>query len=360
MESIVLKNLVKKWGNVPVVKNINLTINPSEFFVFLGPSGCGKTTILRMIAGLEEVSAGEVFIGNKKVNDLEPRKRDIAMVFQNYGLYPHMTVRNNIAYPLKVRKIPKKHHEALVLEASKKVRMENFLDRKPRQLSGGQHQRVALARAIVRRPKIFLMDEPLSNLDAKLRITTRSEIKKLQNELKVTTIYVTHDQVEAMTMADRILLMNQGEISQVGTPYELYNHPNNTFVASFIGSPPMNLIPGEINSGNFKSNILTLGGSDIPSKVKKMVNQPVILGVRPEDVEVIDKANERKANIKAKVYNLELLGDSLLLTVKNGEKLIVFKIDKDYQANIDDDVRIRILPNKCHFFYGKTSQKIEL
>ncbi|MEC8256206.1 MAG: ABC transporter ATP-binding protein, partial [SAR324 cluster bacterium] len=244
MASVTLKGITKRWNEFVAVKDLSLLIEDQEFLVLLGPSGCGKTTTMRMIAGLEEPSHGEVFIGDRKVNNDLPKDRDVAMVFQNYGLYPHLSVYENIRYPLKVRKVPKSLHSEKVRQAAEKVQLDHLLERKPRELSGGQRQRVALARAIVRTPTVFLMDEPLSNLDAKLRVTMRAELKHLQHELKITTVYVTHDQIEAMTLADRVAVMDHGIISQLGPPEEIYNDPANLFVAGFIGSPPMNLIKG--------------------------------------------------------------------------------------------------------------------
>ena len=251
MAEIRLKNLSKRWGNFVGVDNFDMTIGDQEFLVLLGPSGCGKTTTMRMIAGLEDVSSGEIAIDGKVVNDLDPKDRDIAMVFQSYGLYPNMNVYENIRFPLKVRKIDSSTHDSRVRKAAEMVELLEFLDRKPAELSGGQRQRVALARAIVREPNVFLMDEPLSNLDAKLRVSTRAQIKNLQHELKVTTIYVTHDQIEAMTLADRVVVMKNGVIQQIGTPTEIYDRPANTFVAGFIGSPAMNLMNGRMESGTF-------------------------------------------------------------------------------------------------------------
>ncbi len=252
MTGISLRNLNKRWGSFVGVKDLNLEIGDREFLVLLGPSGCGKTTTMRMVAGLEEVTEGEIRIGDRVVNDLEPKDRDIAMVFQSYGLYPNMTVYENIRFPLRIRKVdPATHHER-VMRAAEMVELTEFLDRKPAALSGGQRQRVALARAIIRKPKVFLMDEPLSNLDAKLRVSTRAQIKNLQHELQATTIYVTHDQIEAMTLADRVVVMNKGVVQQVGTPREIYNHPRNTFVPGFMGTPAMNLIEGELSNGRFQ------------------------------------------------------------------------------------------------------------
>ena len=249
MAEIQLCNLSKSWGNFVAVKNFNLTIADKEFLVLLGPSGCGKTTTMRMIAGLEDISEGEIFIDGKLVNNLEPKDRDISMVFQSYALYPNMNVYENIRFPLKVRKIEKKIQDSKVKKAAQMVELTDYLDRKPAELSGGQKQRVALARAIVREPNVFLMDEPLSNLDAKLRVSTRAQIKNLSHELAITTIYVTHDQIEAMTLADRVVVMKQGIVQQVGSPTDIYDRPANSFVAGFIGSPAMNLIEGKIIRG---------------------------------------------------------------------------------------------------------------
>ncbi|MEL7117514.1 MAG: ATP-binding cassette domain-containing protein, partial [Pseudomonadota bacterium] len=246
MAEIQLKNVSKRWGSFIGVDNFDLTIADKEFLVLLGPSGCGKTTTMRMIAGLEEITDGEIAIDGKVVNDLDPKDRDVSMVFQSYALYPNMNVYENIRFPLKVRGIDPATHDERVRRASAMVELDEFLDRKPAALSGGQRQRVALARAIVREPNVFLMDEPLSNLDAKLRVSTRAQIKNLSHELQVTTIYVTHDQIEAMTLADRVVVMNKGVVQQVGTPTEIYDNPANTFVASFIGNPAMNLIEGEM------------------------------------------------------------------------------------------------------------------
>ncbi|MEL6206608.1 MAG: ATP-binding cassette domain-containing protein, partial [Pseudomonadota bacterium] len=254
MAEIRLSNVSKRWGSFVGVDRFDLTIADEEFLVLLGPSGCGKTTTMRMIAGLEDVTDGTIEIGGRVVNDLDPKDRDIAMVFQSYGLYPNMNVYENIRFPLKVRKIPEAEHDDRVKRAAAMVELEPFMHRKPAELSGGQRQRVALARAIVREPNVFLMDEPLSNLDAKLRVSTRAQIKNLSHELKVTTIYVTHDQIEAMTLADRVVVMKQGIVQQVGTPTQIYDNPANTFVASFIGSPAMNLLDGELSGGTFRAD----------------------------------------------------------------------------------------------------------
>ena len=280
MAEIKLRNIGKRWGDFVGVDNFDLTIADKEFLVLLGPSGCGKTTTMRMIAGLEEVTEGEIIIDGEVVNGLDPKDRDVAMVFQSYALYPNMNVYENIRFPLKVRKVPNTDHHDRVMKAAAMVELEDFLHRKPAELSGGQRQRVALARAIVRKPKVFLMDEPLSNLDAKLRVSTRAQIKNLSHELQVTTIYVTHDQIEAMTLADRVVVMSKGVVQQVGTPTDIYDNPANTFVASFIGSPAMNLVSGHLEGGIFKTKDMTVPGFD------GRPDGPVTLGFRAEDADV--------------------------------------------------------------------------
>jgi len=350
MAEIQLKNLTKRWGDFIGVDNFDLTIKDKEFLVLLGPSGCGKTTTMRMIAGLEDGTEGEIWIDNTLVNELDPKDRDVAMVFQSYALYPNMTVFENIRFPLKVRKIDEKNQKERVLKAASMVELSDFLDRKPSELSGGQRQRVALARAIVREPRVFLMDEPLSNLDAKLRISTRAQIKNLQHELSTTTIYVTHDQIEAMTLADRVVVMNQGKIQQVGSPSEIYENPSNTFVAGFIGSPAMNLIKGSLNNGTFNTDGISIKG------LSKDKNEDVILGFRAEDAKVV----AQKSELSAKVYSFELLGDATMVTVKTNNQLISIKANKDYRVQIGDIVDVSIPLNKCHLFdinSGITFQK---
>ena len=350
MAEIKLKNLTKRWGDFIGVDNFDLTIKDKEFLVLLGPSGCGKTTTMRMIAGLEDGTEGEIWIDNTLVNELDPKDRDVAMVFQSYALYPNMTVFENIRFPLKVRKIDEKNQKERVLRAASMVELSDFLDRKPSELSGGQRQRVALARAIVREPRVFLMDEPLSNLDAKLRISTRAQIKNLQHELSTTTIYVTHDQIEAMTLADRVVVMNQGKIQQVGSPSEIYENPSNTFVAGFIGSPAMNLIKGNLNNGTFNTDGISIKG------LSKDKNEDVILGFRAEDAKVVLE----KSELSAKVYSFELLGDATMVTVKTNNQLISIKANKDYRVQIGDIVDVSIPLNKCHLFdinSGVTFQK---
>ena len=339
MAQLQIRNLTKQWGDVVGVRNFSLDIEDKEFIVLLGPSGCGKTTTMRLVAGLEEPTAGEISMGGRRINDLEPKDRDIAMVFQNYGLYPTMTVRENIRFPLKVRKVPKEKHDEMINGAARMVELGDLLDRLPKELSGGQRQRVALARSIVRRPTVFLMDEPLSNLDAKLRVSTRAQIKNLQHELGVTTIYVTHDQIEAMTLADRVVVMSEGQIQQLGTPTEIYDQPANTFVAGFIGSPSMNLVPGEIERGTFRGQQIAIEGID-------GLDGKVILGFRAEDVEVVKGA----AELSAPVYSMELLGDATQINVRCGDVVVSGKAGKDFRVEIGDPVGFKILPENCHLF----------
>ena len=350
MASIELKNVHKQWGQFIAVDNFNLTISDDEFLVLLGPSGCGKTTTMRMIAGLEDASSGDIFIDGRRVNDLEPKDRDVAMVFQSYGLYPNMNVYENIRFPLKVRKIEQASHDDRVRRASAMVELDEFLHRKPAELSGGQRQRVALARAIVREPNVFLMDEPLSNLDAKLRVSTRAQIKHLQHELKVTTIYVTHDQIEAMTLADRVVVMNKGLIQQIGTPTEIYDRPANLFVAGFIGNPAMNLVEGQVKQGSFQAENISLSGL-------KVKDGPATLGFRAEDATITDKP--AKAQIKAPTYAMELLGDATMVTVKAGQSLVAVKAHKEFRTEIGSDVCISVLEASCHLFDSQTGERME-
>ena len=347
MSEIILKNITKRWGDFVGVADMNLTIPDKEFLVLLGPSGCGKTTTMRMIAGLEDATSGDILIDGKKVNDLEPKDRDVAMVFQSYALYPNMNVYENIRFPLKVRGIDPKTHDERVRRASAMVELDDFLHRKPAELSGGQRQRVALARAIVREPNVFLMDEPLSNLDAKLRVSTRAQIKNLSHELAVTTIYVTHDQIEAMTLADRVVVMEKGVVQQVGSPTEIYDRPANTFVAGFIGNPAMNLIEGSVVGGVF-----TAANTKIPGL--NAADQNITLGFRAEDARVVDSGGQ----INAPIYTLELLGDATMVTVRIGSKLVSVRADKNYRASIDDMVSIEVPAEICHLFDGQTGARI--
>ncbi len=346
MAEIQLRNISKRWGNFVGVHEFDLTIADREFLVLLGPSGCGKTTTMRMIAGLEEATDGDILIDGKRVNDLDPKDRDIAMVFQSYALYPNMNVYENIRFPLKVRKSDPADHEARVRRAAEMVELTDFLHRRPAELSGGQRQRVALARAIVRQPNVFLMDEPLSNLDAKLRVSTRAQIKNLSHELKVTTIYVTHDQIEAMTLADRVVVLNKGVVQQVATPTEIYDFPANTFVAGFIGNPAMNLMQGDLKGGTFTGTRVTISGLKGP-------DGPVTLGFRAEDASLADKGE-----IVAPIYSLELLGDATMITVKAGGTLVSIKAPKDFRAEIGDQITAAVPVPACHLFDAGTGDRL--
>jgi multiple sugar transport system ATP-binding protein len=348
MAEIRLKNVTKRFGSYVGVDNFNLDIADQEFLVLLGPSGCGKTTTMRMIAGLEDVTEGEIWLGGRIVNNLEPKDRDISMVFQSYGLYPNMTVYENIRFPLRVRKVPADQHKDRVMKAARMVELVDFLDRRPAELSGGQRQRVALGRAIVREPTVFLMDEPLSNLDAKLRVSTRAQIKNLQHTLKTTTIYVTHDQIEAMTLADRVVVMNKGLIQQVGTPTEIYDAPANTFVASFIGSPAMNLIDGAIAGGVFEASHTRVEG--LPSGL----SGPITLGFRAEDAAIV----QGDGQVAAPVYAIELLGEASMISYRIGDSLVSVKAPKEYRAEIDDIVHAAVPASICHLFDKSTGKQV--
>ncbi|HGE72991.1 TPA: ABC transporter ATP-binding protein [Candidatus Poribacteria bacterium] len=362
MAGIKINNLVKAFGNVFAVKNLSLEIKDKSFMVLLGPSGCGKTTTLRCIAGLEKPDGGEIYIDNKLVNDVLPKDRDVAMVFQNYALYPHMSVFDNLAFPLKMRKIPKDQQKEKIAQVAELLGIEHLLDRKPRQLSGGEAQRVALGRAIVRNPKVFLMDEPLSNLDAKLRLYMRSELKKLQKKLSITTIYVTHDQVEAMTMADEIAIMDHGVLKQVSAPREIYNHPKNVFVASFIGSPPMNLISCSfVEKG--KTAYLDAGAFSLPISdelrgivKEKMTNTELFMGIRPEDILV-----KKEKGIKGEVDVIEPLGAEFVVHLCVGEQILLAMLPKSAgftDISPGDIVFIEFNLNNLHIFDKKTGETI--
>ena len=330
MSNVILKNVKKIYDKKVVIDGVDLEIKDKEFIVLVGASGCGKSTILRMIAGLEEITEGEILIGDKKINNILPKDRDIAFVFQSYALYPHMTVRENIAFGLKMRKVDKKTIEEKVQQAAKILDLTEYLDRKPKQLSGGQRQRVALGRAIVRNPKVFLMDEPLSNLDAKLRVQMRSEIKKLHEQLQTTFIYVTHDQTEALTMGDRIVVLDKGKIQQVDTPEEIYNNPQNTFVAGFIGSPQMNFIDG------------SLFGADY---------QNLTVGIRPEKM-----VCGGEINLSADVDIVELLGSEKIVYFNLGESKCSAKIPAD--SAVDKTINLSIRKEDIYLFDKTTGQRV--
>ncbi len=339
----------KFYGNFHALKDMSLEVSPGEFLVLLGPSGCGKSTALRMIAGLESISSGTLSIGDADVTNVLPKYRDIAMVFQSYALYPHKTVAENIGFPLKVAKIPKAEMDEAINAAAAQVELETLLDRLPGQLSGGQRQRVALARAIIRRPSVFLMDEPLSNLDAKLRGNMRAELKHMQKSLGITTIYVTHDQIEAMTLAHRVAIMKDGEIQQLGTPKEVYSNPENLFVASFMGSPPMNFVEGSIANGKFSAEGISIQAQQLPDA------NSVTLGFRPEDCTVVEKG---KGQLDARVYTLEMTGDQSLVTFRSADKSMVVKMPKDFDIATDQIASISFDPAKACYFDSASGQRL--
>ena len=355
MASISLRNIVKRYGvgakANPVIHGVNAEITDGEFIVIVGPSGCGKSTLLRMVAGLEEISAGEIAIGGRVVNNVEPSARDIAMVFQNYALYPHMTVFDNMAYGLKIAKVAVPEIKQRVDKAAKILELGPFLQRKPRELSGGQRQRVAMGRAIVRQPQVFLFDEPLSNLDAKLRAQTRLEIQKLHAELGVTSLFVTHDQVEAMTLAQRMIVMNAGRMEQIGTPEEVYHRPATTFVASFIGSPPMNLIQGHAEGSRF-----TAGGQTLTLPTQAPRSGALVLGLRPEHTG-LDRAGAPGWALR--VEALEMLGAERLVYGRLGDKLFTVRIDAMLAApQVGDIVTLQASPTHLHWFDAATQQRV--
>jgi multiple sugar transport system ATP-binding protein len=363
MARVLLEGLTKLFKNVVAVDDVALEVQDQEFLVLVGPSGCGKTTVLRCIAGLEEPSAGLIYIGDRLVNDLSPKDRDIAMVFQNYALYPHMNVYDNMAFGLKLRRFPRAEIQRRVREAAGMLGLEGLLDRKPRQLSGGQRQRVALGRAIVREPKVFLMDEPLSNLDAKLRVQTRAELIKLHRRLGITTVYVTHDQVEAMTMGDRIALLNEGRIQQVDTPLQLFQHPANLFVAGFIGSPAMNLVPCSLESRDgavyVKADPLFLRLPEAKAaRVKDWVGRPVIWGVRPDDIydrglnPPVPAAEDNTAILTVDVT--EPMGSTVYAYLTAGEHALVADLDAETAARDGQHLQVVFDMAKVHLFDPET------
>jgi multiple sugar transport system ATP-binding protein len=353
MATVTFDGVWKRFGEVVAVNDLNLRIDDGEFMVLVGPSGCGKTTSLRMIAGLEEISEGSLSIGDRVVNHVAPKDRDIAMVFQSYALYPHMTVYDNMAFGLKLRKTPKAEIDRRVKEAAAMLSCENLLHRKPRELSGGQRQRVALGRAIVREPAVFLMDEPLSNLDAKLRVQTRAEIARLHQRLGTTTVYVTHDQVEAMTMGERIAVMSEARLQQVGTPQELYDHPDNRFVAGFIGSPSMNFLEVTAQRSGDKVTLVADGVDiPIPTRYQGALGQHqgdrLIVGVRPEHLDV--KTDSPAGTLTGKADVVEYLGNEELIHVRIGANDVVALIDSSNRVRPGDDLSLKIELDKVHLF----------
>ena len=349
MANVSLKNVKKVYpGNVTAIKGVSLDIADGEFVVLVGPSGCGKSTLLRMIAGLEKIDDGEVFIANQVVNEKEPSERDIAMVFQNYALYPHMSVYNNMAYGLKNRKVPKEKIDQLVKDAAKTLELEGLLERKPKALSGGQRQRVAMGRAIVRDPKVFLFDEPLSNLDAQLRAQMRVDIRKLQRQLRVTSIFVTHDQIEAMTVGDRLAVLNNGELEQIGTPMEVYSKPASEFVASFIGSPRINLVSGEVKAGS-----LHVDGFELPG-FSQISDQPVKVGIRPEDFVL-----ESTAKMSLQIDLVEELGsDELLYCVSPTGLDYRIRRPGGSGHKVGENITVSVISEKLHLFSSQSGKRL--
>jgi len=381
MANVVLKDLTKEFKEVIAVNRVNLEVKDKEFLVLVGPSGCGKTTALRMIAGLEEATSGEIYIGDRVVNDVSPKDRDIAMVFQNYALYPHMTVYDNMSFGLRLKRIPtgrpwpfntrrafsKADIDRRVKDAAKLLGLENLLARKPKQLSGGQRQRVALGRAIVREPKVFLMDEPLSNLDAKLRVQTRAELIKLHRRLGITTVYVTHDQVEAMTMGDRIAVMNHGVVQQCDTPLNLYNHPANMFVAGFIGSPAMNFVPVDIvsrdgvlvaDSGHFQVELPPTQAE----RARDYVGKKCVFGIRPEDIydrNLAGLVQPTPGNtIKVGVDVIEPLGNDVEMYLTSGDRQLIAMIDSKTRAQVGETMEVILDLDKSHLFDPETEKAL--
>lgn len=376
MARVLLDGVTKRFGNVIAVNDIDLEVKDREFVVLVGPSGCGKTTTLRMIAGLEEITKGTISIGDTVVNDIPPKDRDIAMVFQNYALYPHMDVYNNMAFGLKLRKFPKSEIDRRVKEAARMLGIENLLDRRPKQLSGGQRQRVAVGRAIVREPKVFLMDEPLSNLDAKLRVQMRAELSKLHQSLQATIIYVTHDQTEAMTMGDRIVVMRDGFIQQVASPLVIYNHPNNVFVGGFIGSPPMNFMNMILTREDGRYYVETIEGRvklEIPPErveyfdnLDAYVEKEVIFGIRPEDIEDFNVVKQTlgeeaaKNSFTANVDVIEPMGAETYLYLSLDEEIpqIIARVDAQTDAVSGEQHKVAIDMSKCQLFDKDTEKTL--
>ncbi len=365
MASVTYKNIVKKFGDLTIIKNLNIEVKDKEFLVLVGPSGCGKTTALRLLAGLEEITDGEIIIGDRVVNDVAPKDRDIAMVFQSYALYPHLSVYDNMAFGLKLRKTPKEEIKRRVNEAAEVLGITDLLQRKPRQLSGGQRQRVAVGRAIVREPKVFLFDEPLSNLDAKLRVQMRAEISKLHQRLQTTFIYVTHDQTEAMTMASRIAVINKGNLQQLDTPQNLYDFPNNLFVAGFIGSPAMNFFPAKmsvsgdkvaVDTGDFKVQIPAAHAAPY----KNMDGKSVVFGIRPENIHDPEFApqNIHGEKISAKVDVTELMGNETLLYLLSGKNSFVGRVDPRSKLRVGASTDVIFDMDKIHIFDASTEEAI--
>ncbi len=362
MANVTFEHVTKRFGDVAAVNDLNLDVADGEFLVLVGPSGCGKSTALRMIAGLEEISSGTLKIGDNVVNDLAPKDRDVAMVFQSYALYPHMSVRDNLAFGLKLRKVPKADIDRRVNETGKLLELSPLLDRKPKQLSGGQRQRVALGRAIVREPKVFLMDEPLSNLDAKLRVQTRAEIARLHQRLRTTFVYVTHDQVEAMTMGSRIAVMNFGVLQQVGTPQQLYDAPANRFVAGFIGSPAMNFVEMKVEGAGDGATLNYDGlRMPVPPRVRGSIGgegREVVAGFRPEHLNVGEPQGSGETGFSATCDVVEYLGNEELLHLRLGKEDIVAVVNAAAQVQPGSEVRLRLPLSKLHLFDPESGESL--
>jgi multiple sugar transport system ATP-binding protein len=366
LASVTLDRVTKRFGEVTAVREVSIDVKDKEFLVLVGPSGCGKSTTLRMIAGLEEITEGSIYIGDRLVNDVAPKDRDIAMVFQSYALYPHMSVYDNLAFGLKLRRTPKKEIDRRVHDAAELLGLADLLNRKPKQLSGGQRQRVALGRAIVREPKVFLMDEPLSNLDAKLRVSTRAELIKLHQRLQTTVIYVTHDQTEAMTMGTRIAVLRDGVLQQIDAPQVLYDHPVNMFVAGFIGSPSMNFVDSKlegtpdaafINAGSFRVQV----PSSLMGQLASSLGKDVFFGIRPEDIyepKYAPPEVDQSARFRARVDVTEPLGAEIYLYLLAGEKPLIARVDPRTRANVGDEIEMVMDMSKMHVFDRQTQEGI--
>jgi multiple sugar transport system ATP-binding protein len=360
MASVMFKQVTKRFGQVSVIEGLDLEVRDHEFMVLVGPSGCGKSTALRMIAGLEDITGGTISIGDRVVNEIPPKDRDVAMVFQSYALYPHMTVRENLEFGLRIRKTPRAEIDRLVPEAAHILGIQELMERKPKELSGGQRQRVALGRAIVRKPSVFLFDEPLSNLDAKLRVEVRAEIKKLQARLQVTTVYVTHDQVEAMTMGHRIAILNAGKLQQVGAPLEVYEKPANLFVAGFIGTPPMNLIKGTLGKDG---GVARTSGFELPvpaaARGDATEGTKVVLGIRPENVVPPGRPPRGQSHrLALTVEIVEVLGDEVVVHGRAGEETLVFKQDPHLPAVVGSTIEVQLELDALHLFDAESERRL--
>jgi multiple sugar transport system ATP-binding protein len=360
MAGVSFRDVDKRYGDVAVIEDLNLEIRDQEFMVLVGPSGCGKSTALRMVAGLEEISSGTISIGDRVVNELPPKDRDIAMVFQNYALYPHMTIRENLEFGLKMRGTPRDETARMVDDAAEILGLTPYLDRKPKQLSGGQRQRVAVGRAIVRHPSVFLFDEPLSNLDAKLRGQMRAEIKSLQHRLKTTTIYVTHDQIEAMTMGSRIAVMKDGRIQQVGTPLEIYGRPVNLFVAAFIGTPPMNFLPATVENGSAVGDGFSL---KLPVRLRSAGALPagsrIVLGLRPENViGPGEDARGETSPLRLEVEVVEPLGDEVVVHGKVRDATVICKLEPRHEPEVGSTLDALVEVDEMHVFDAATERRL--